>query len=216
MFENRRRDRRSGYSFRAHFRRIVETKGFGRIALSLGATAIIAGTAFANCSGSDITGPADPSSAATPGVGTQASTTVKSPAPFRIPMPLLPTNNPCNGDGPIIWDHGSTMIQGTTQVSSSLDGRFHAQFHLNAQGQGTSPTRRYTGGQEYNSQTFTFLLGDNNKFKFEWNVRLIAKGEDGTLFPEDDFHLHIVQTMGAAPDFIPEVTEVTAPPGECK
>jgi hypothetical protein len=109
------------------------------------------------------------------------------------------------------------MMQGTTQISGpSLDGRMHVQFHLNAQGQGASATRRYTGSQEYNSQDFTFLSGDRNRFKFEWNVKMIAKGEDGTLMPGDDFFLHVVQEFGPAPEFLPDAPGATADQGECR
>ena len=212
MFEKWRTDRRTGYSFRGHFKRIVENRGFGRVALTLGAAALVAGTAFANCSGSSITGPAaDPAPPPAP----QMQTFTTKTGQFRLPLAALPPASPCTAD-PIVWDQGSTMIQSTMQTSTGLDGRFHVQFHLNAQGQGASATRRYSGSQEYNSQEFTVLSGDKNKFKFEWNVKVIARGEDGTLFPEDDFHLHVVATMGPAPNFFPEAADATAPPGECR
>ena len=226
MLEKWRRDRRAGYSFRAHVRRVVETKGLTHIALTLGATAIVAGTAFANCSSSDITGPSsDPapvSSTTAPvqaDIETQSTITAKQPAPFRLPIAALPPNNPCTGE-PIVWDHGSTMVQGTLQTSAGLDGRLHVQFHLNAQGNGVSGAsatrvRRYSGSQEYNSQTLSMPANSTERFKFEWNVKVIAKGETGTLVPEDDFFLHIVSTIGPPPDFFPEAASATAPPGGC-
>ena len=226
MFGKRRKDRRVGYSFRAHFRRVVETKGFTHVALTLGATAVVAGTVFANCSSSDITGPSsDPVTvAASPApaqsdIETQSTITTKQPAPFRLPFAALPPASPCTGE-PIVWDHGSTMMQGTLQTSTGLDGRMHVQFHLNAQGHGESgPTatkvRRYSGSQEYNSQTFTVLANATEKFKFEWTVKMIARGESGTLHPEDDFFLHVVSTFGPPPDFFPEAADATAPPGGC-
>src|SRR5688500_1503403 len=115
MFGKRRKDRRVGYSFRAHFRRVVETKGFTHVALTLGATAVIAGTAFANCSSSDITGPpSDDVSTVTSApapvqsdIETQSTITTKQPAPFRLPFAILPPTNPCTGE-PVVWDHGST------------------------------------------------------------------------------------------------------------
>jgi hypothetical protein len=60
------------------------------------------------------------------------------------------------------------------------------------------------------------LATDRNKLKFEWNMKVIAKGEDGRLMPEDDFYLHMVTTFSGPPDFIPEFAEATVPPGECR
>ena len=233
MFEGRRKDRRAGYSFRAHVRRVVETKGFTHVALTLGATAIVAGTAFANCSSSDITGPSSdpprmtlepapvtsPTSSTEGTATTQSTITTKQPAPFKMPFAALPPNNPCTGE-PVVWDHGTTMMQGTAQTSTGLDGRMHVQFHLNASGQGVSGAsatraRKYSGSQEYNSQSFTVLADQTERYKFEWNVKVIARGESGALAPEDDFMLHVVATMGPAPNFFPEALSATAPPGEC-
>ena len=218
MLDNwrQRTDRRTGYSFRAHFKRVVETKGFSRIALSLGATAVIAGTAFANCSSSDITGPSSDRPPAASAPTPQASTETAKEGPFKLPFPALPAASPCTGE-PIAWDHGMTMVQGTTQITADpLAGRLHIQFHLNASGQGVSATRRYSGSQEYNSQLISVPTGNQDRYKFEWNVKMIAKGEDGRLVPEDDFFLHVVQTFGPQPNFIPDVPEALALPGECK
>ena len=227
MLEKWRKDRRVGYSFRAHVRRVVETKGFSRVALALGGTAIVAGTMFAYCSSSDITGPSsetttvsEPTTTSTDiSTTTDASITTSKTGPFKLTFAALPPTNPCTGE-PVVWDHGSTMIQATIQTSTGTDGRMHVQFHLNAQGRGESGLtatrkRKYSGSQEYNSQTFTVLSGDTNKFKFEWNVKVIAQGETGTLHPEDDFVLHVVATFGPAPDFFPEAADATAPPGDC-
>lgn len=232
MIRKWRKDRRVGYSFRAHFKRVLETKGFSHVALTLGATALIAGTAFANCRGSDITGPSsDPPRAAmdvsststTSATSTTTSTTTSTSSttettkegPFKLPFALLPPANPCRGDA-IAWDHGSTVIQGTTQITLGSDGRYHAQFHFNAQGRGTSAARKYSGSQEYNSQTITVDPTSTNKFRYGWNVKIIAKGEDETLFPGDDFVMHVVATIGPPPTFIHELAEATAPPGECR
>ena len=218
MLDNwkRQKDRRGEYSFRAHFKRLVETKGFSRLALSLGATAVIAGTAFANCSSSDITGPSSDPPPAASAPGPQAATETAKEGPIKLPFPALPAASPCTGDV-IAWDHGMTMMQGTTQITADpLGGRIHIQFHLNASGQGTSATRRYSGSQEYNSQLFTLSPSNKDPFRFVWNVKMIAKGEDGRLMPEDDFFLHVIQTFGPQPDFIPGVPEALALPGECK
>jgi hypothetical protein len=33
------------------------------------------------------------------------------------------------------------------------------------------------------------------RYKEEWNMKIIAKGEDGSLHPEDDFFLHVVSYL---------------------
>ncbi len=219
MFKKERTDRRGGYSFRGHFRRAVQTKGVGRIALSLTATAIIAGTAFANCSSSDITGPranttleATTDAVSTTSPTTSATSTTKE-GPVKLPVTTIPPSSPCTAQ-PIAWDKMFTLLQGTTQITAEAD-RFHAQFHLNSVAQGITDTetapgasvRRYTGSEQFNSQILTILANSTEKVQFEWNMKIIAKGEDGTLFPEDDFFLHVVSRFGPPPLFTPE--EVT-------
>lgn len=229
-------DRRSGYSFRAHFKRVVETKGFTHVALTLGATAVIAGTAFANCRGSDITGPGDPparvttdlastTTATTSTVTSEASVTSTAPSkvgPMKLPFSALPPKNPCTGED-ILWDREKSNLAATIQISTGTDGRTHIQYHFNSQAHGTSALRpvRYTGSQEYNSQTFTYVpeAGEAGRQKFEWNVKMIAKGESPTggefLSPDDDFHLHIVAYSGFQPDFVPTGVDVTPFESEC-
>lgn len=213
-FEKLRKDRRAGYSFPGHFRRVVETKGFAQVVLTLGAAAIVAGTAFANCGGNSITGPSSDVAAAPAPPGKPQLETSKT-GPARSTFITLPLTHPCTGET-IIWDHGATMIESTAQFSTGLDGRVHVQFHMNSYGQGASATRRYSGSHEYNSQLFTVMLGDNNKFKFEWNMKMIARGEGEALFEDDDFVLHLVQTFSPPPDPIPDIPEATIPPGECR
>ena len=50
-------DRRQGYSFRGHLKRLLETKGLSHILFSTFGTLVIAGAAFAYCSSSGITEP---------------------------------------------------------------------------------------------------------------------------------------------------------------
>jgi hypothetical protein len=210
MFNGFESDRRQGYSLVAHVRRIIATKGFSRVALSLGGTAIIAAIAFAHCSSSSITGPKSSAPAATPGGITPGGTQkdLFSPSkfgPIRSPMTVLPDNSPCTGQ-PILWDPTKqfTMTQGTTQ--SGTDATLHVQMHLNSQAQGvTSPAvaatvdpLNYVGSEEYNSQQIVFVTG-TEKYKLEWNMKIIAKGNDGTLFPEDDFMMHIVANVPLDP-----------------
>ena len=235
-----RKDRRTGYSFRAHVRRIVESKGLTRTALTLGATAVIAGTAFANCSSSDISGPSsDEGARATTDVvsptsepstvTTTTTTATSSPqktGPVKLFFAALPPKNPCTNDD-ILWDRQKSMLAITTQTSTGTDGRMHVQFHFNSQAHGTAALRpvHYTGSQEYNSQTFTYLpeAGNENYMKFEWNMKMVAKGESGplgeeTLLEGDDFFLHIVAYPGEPPTFVPvpEGVSVEGRPSDCR
>ena len=54
-------DRRQGYSFRGHFKRVLETKGLRHILFSTLGTLAVASVAFAYCGGSNITGPSSSS-----------------------------------------------------------------------------------------------------------------------------------------------------------
>jgi hypothetical protein len=66
------------------------------------------------------------------------------------------------------------------------------------------------GSEEYDSQEFVFT-NTTDRYKVEWNVKMIAKGEDGTIHDEDDFFLHIVMNTG----FDPTQTDITTL-GYCK
>ena len=58
-FKNGNGDRRQGYSFRGHFKRVLETKGLRHILFSTFGTLAIVSLAFAYCGGSGITGPSN-------------------------------------------------------------------------------------------------------------------------------------------------------------
>jgi hypothetical protein len=185
---------------------VATSKGAGRVVASLGATAIVAAIAFAHCSSSSITGPST-NQGTTQGTNgnTGPSKDLLSPTkfgPIRFPMTMLPEQSPCTGQ-PIAWDptQSFTMMQGTTQ--SGTDGQLHSQYHMNTQAQGVTnqPTavyRSYVGSEEYDSQDFVFTT-QTEKHKVEWNVKVIAKGEDGGVHDEDDFFIHIVMNVPLDP-----------------
>jgi hypothetical protein len=60
LSRQQRKDRRRGYSFPGHFRRVVNTKGLRHVIRSVGGTLLIVGGTLAYCSGSSITGPQPP------------------------------------------------------------------------------------------------------------------------------------------------------------
>jgi hypothetical protein len=60
MFSRQRKDRRRGYSFRGHFRRVLETKGLRHVVLSVGGTLLLTAGTLAYCSSDSITGPPPP------------------------------------------------------------------------------------------------------------------------------------------------------------
>ena len=223
MFGKRRTDRRGGYSLLGHLRRVIQTQGAGRVFVSLGGAVVLVGAMLANCS--DITGPGQDTRqaaqpvAARPDEMSSAGTISTKTGPFIIPMSSLPLNNPCTGDA-IVWDRGKTLMQGYTQSSTGSDGRVHIQFHFSTNGQGfsTTPvkTRYYSGSEEYDSQTFTTPTTD--RFWFEWNLKMIARGEDGvTLFDGDDFVMHIKMRMGPEPTFFPpEEVSITGSNEYCR
>lgn len=72
-FLERRRDRRRGYSFRGHFKRVLQTKGLKHIVRSTLGTVAIVSIAFAYCSSDGITGPGSGSTAGGGSVATAPS-----------------------------------------------------------------------------------------------------------------------------------------------
>jgi len=223
MFNGSKGDRRRGYQLLGHLGRVLRTKGTSRVAVSLGGTALIAAFAFARCRSSSITGPSTPATnqgtaqngnGGSPPRSNDLGTPTNKFGPIRIPFTVLPESSPCTGQ-PIVWDptHSFTMMQGTNQVGT--DGSAHYQYHMNTQAQGitnvpTAVYRQYVGSEEYNSQEFVFTT-PLDKYKVEWNVKMIAKGEDGTIHDEDDFFIHIIMNAG----FDPTQADITSL-GYCK
>jgi hypothetical protein len=221
MWRGMKRDRRQGYSITGHVRRVLATKGIVRVGMSLGATALVAAIAFAHCSSSSITGPGTTQSAPTGNNGgdntDHAKDVLAPPAkfgPIRVPMTVLPQQSPCTGQ-PIVWDptQSFTMMQGTSQTA--LDGAAHFQYHMNTQAQGVTNIplaayRQYVGSEEYDSQDMVFS-DQNQRYKLEWNVKMIAKGEDGAIHDEDDFFIHVIMNT----PFDPLQADVTTY-GQCK
>jgi len=184
---------------------MLATRGAPRIIGSLGAAALIAGIAFARCNSSGITGPKSTLSSTqgtglprNGGSGKDLGTPTKG-GPIRLQMAMLPATNPCTGQG-VLWDPTQSFTMAQSTIQAGTDGALHAQFHLNSQAQGSTdpannlnalPTLQYNGGQQYDSQDMVFVTG-NEHYKLEWNIKIIAKGNDGTIFDDDDFFLHLV------------------------
>src|SRR5438093_9899056 len=107
MFRKFGHDRRKGYSFVDHVRRVVATKGLMRVVTSLGGTVLVAALALAHCSSSDITGPKrsvnPPSGISKWGDGT--TTTWLPPAyfgPLTVPITVIPPYSACTNQD-IFW-----------------------------------------------------------------------------------------------------------------
>ena len=188
--------RRRGYSFAAHLRRMVATRGWRQVAAALGGTAIVAGVVFANCSSDSITGPGKGTAAAT---GHNAETIVTQIDVGPADMPAQLPANACNGD-PIVWEDPKTHTVG--QIVVTTTGGYHLKVHVSQQAQGYGsgqdrwkPRRNYVGSDEYD-QEMNFTPG-NDVVNVEFNLKVIAKGEADAngltpLFPGDDYMLHML------------------------
>ena len=223
MFKRRVVERRAGYSFLGHVRRVVRTYGVIRgVVLPLGTAALVAGAALADCHGADLTGPQKPKMSPTGG-SLNDTYTIKQPAPIQLAFPALPPTDPCTG-APIVWDQGHTMLQGTIQVSTDDAGRLHVQFHFNSQGKATAPAGapQWVGSQVYDSQDFTILDATNqDTYHFEWDMKMVQQGETSTgtntvLGTGDDFYMHIVGDFGPQPTFLPASAQATPVQGKCQ
>lgn len=203
MSKSAKGDRRGGYSFAGHLRRMLATRGYGRVAGSLGATALIAAITFAKCRSSSITGPSSPSSSTTKPTMNAPSKDLGAAAPsqygpIHIQAATLPPANPCTMQG-VLWDGPNSFTNISSTIQMGTDGNLHVRFHMNTQAQGTSdannnpnnrPALNYNGSQEQDSQDF--VVGSTSRYHAEWNLKVMAKGNDGTIFDSDDFYLHMV------------------------
>jgi hypothetical protein len=188
--------RRRGYSFAAHLRRMVATRGWRQVAAALGGTAIVAGVVFANCSSDSITGPGKSTAAAT-GRNSETIVTQIDVGPAVMPATLPP--NACNGDA-IVW--GDTKTNTVGQMVVNTTGGYHLKVHVSQQAQGYGsgqdpwkPRRNYVGSDEYD-QEINFTPG-SDVVNVEFNLKVIAKGEADAngvtpLFPGDDYMLHML------------------------
>ena len=214
MFKRLQSDRREGYSFTGHLRRMLVTKGAARIGISLGSTAVIAAIAFAHCSSSSITGPNRggggnnaPSGVAqgpskTEGLVTDTWLPPARFGPLKVPMTVIPPFSPCTQQV-IEWAVGKqyTIMEGTTQ--SSTGGQLKTQFALASWALGnTAPPalqppladenwRKYAGTETYNSQERVYATGQE-KFREEWNMKILSYGRNDERHDQDDFFLHVV------------------------
>jgi hypothetical protein len=219
MFNRFKSDRRQGYSFLGHVRRVVATKGFSRLAASLGGTAVIAAVAFAHCSSSGITSPTSGNTrgttagAAHNGDGTDGTTTTWLPAakfgPITLLVTVIPPLSPCTQQG-IFWEPGKqyTTMEGYTQ--SGTDGSLKSQFHLASWALGVTDVtipavdprwRRYAGSETYDTQERIYATG-RERYKEEWNMKILAYGNSDERHDEDDFFLHVVIDIPVDPTSI--------------
>ena len=188
------RDRRQGYSFPAHFRRIIEKRGWRQVVGVLGTAVAVGGILFASCSTDKIAGPNSPPVS---GATKQAMVIPIDVGPAVMPATLPPTA--CNGD-PVVWTDTKTNTLGKIVVTTS--GVFQLKVHVSqtAKGYGSDqnpvkPRLNYVGTDEYD-QEVTFAP-NNDVVNVEFNLKVIAKGEAGPdgvapLSPGDDFMLHML------------------------
>ena len=211
-------DRRGKYSFRGHFRRVLETKGLRHIVVSMLGTLAVASVAFAYCSSDHITGPTrsignSPTSSSPsawsdgddgivpidPGIITipidigPPTAIETSFGPIFLPIDMQAT--PCNHDV-VLWDPKRTYVKMSGFMSlNPLTGVVHIRGHFeeNAQGVGTLviPTRRYTGHEVYD-QAFD-IVPPRTSDDEEFLLKIIAKGniEPWPLYPNDDFVMYV-------------------------
>jgi hypothetical protein len=221
MFNRLKSDRRQGYSFFGHWRRVVATKGFSRVAVSLGGAAIIAAVALGNCRSSSITSPTSGNTqGAAEGPGRSGSgdggltTNTWLPAakfgPITLLVTVIPPYSPCTQQG-IFWEPGKqfTTMQGYTQ--SSTNGSLRSQFHLVSAALGVTDVtvpatddrwRKYVGGETYDTQERVYSTG-RERYREEWNMKILAYGNRDERHDDNDFFLHVVVDIPVDPTSIP-------------
>ena len=210
-------DRRRSYSFKAHLRRVRETKGLRRLLLPLFGTALAASLAFAYCGSDGITGPSDGS---TGPAGTISANHTIEVTPFpvtdeEIPSELADTEVPtnmqataCNGDV-VAWEDSRTKASGVAFLNTRTGAlRTKIRIRQTAKGRGTRhttdpefPDRWYYGFQEYEKEIFMALGTLEHEEEFELKItaknrefdrpsRPCSSGSE-TRTPNDDYKLRL-------------------------
>jgi len=196
---------------------MAATKGVGRVALSLGGTAIVAAVAFAHCSSTSITSPDSGNRAAPAHGGVEATmsggglTDTWLPAakfgPVKLLTTVIPPYSPCTQQN-IVWDLDKqyTVMEGYTQ--SSTGGSLKSQFHLGSWALGRSSLiqpvtadpgwRKYAGTETYDTQERVYVTGAE-KFREEWDMKILSYGWNDQRHDEDDFYLHMVVKVPVDP-----------------
>lgn len=208
MFKRIKSDRRQGYSFIGHAQRVIATKGFSRVGMSLGGTALIAALVFAHCSSSSITGPKSPTSAlkSAPASGVSkndvGSTDTWLPAaqfgPITVPGTILPNPfaDPCTHQN-VVWDPANSFTTMSGYTQSSTSGALRSQTNEYSKAYGTSldpldpQWRKYKGAESYSSQLRVYVTGAE-RYREEWDMKVIAYDKWDRAYDPDDFFFHVV------------------------
>lgn len=131
MSDERRSDRRQGYSFLGHVGRVIRAKGLHRVFLSLGSTVLVAALLFAYCSKNTITGPSAPSgSEPKPIPKSTTSTSAPKQAIAVFPTNLLPTVHPCDPTLTFTDMQGENDIDYTDEILYNPDGTRSGQHKI--------------------------------------------------------------------------------------
>jgi hypothetical protein len=200
MFHGRRSDRRRGYSFRGHFRRVLETRGVGRVSASLCGTALVAGLFFAHCRSADVTGPGSPPSSSPsqptdPGSPKPSSEAFVSQTKLSdIDVPIVDRVNfdgsPCTHEPIEPGKNSHTYFMLMQVVTTSGQTMFHVHINQEFVGVGVITGHKYSSSKEYDAD-FAPSYPVRSHGTLEYNV--IASGESLagiTYYPGDDFLLH--------------------------
>ena len=201
MFRERRKDRRRSYSFRAHLKRAIATKGLRRLMTPVFGTALAATLSFAYCSSDSITGPSGHDGTTTGGTGVEVT-------PFPVTEEEIPTTlagvevptemqaTACNGDV-VAWDEGRTRGGGVSYFNPKTQRmRVVIKIDQHAKGHGTRsltdptfPKRWYVGFEQYEKEVL-FAPGTSETTE-EFDLHIIAKDERETRMFQDDYMLRL-------------------------
>ena len=202
MFRERRKDRRRSYSFKRHFQRAVETKGWRRLLAPIFGTAFAATVAFAYCGSDGITGPSGHDGGSGGGSGVVEVTpfpVTEEEIPTTLAETEVPTNmqaTACNGDV-VAWEDARTRGGGVSYFNTkTLALRTVIKIKQHAKGTGTRsmtdptfPKRYYVGYQEYEKEVY--MAPGVSETEEEFDLHIIAKGEQETRIFQDDYMLRL-------------------------
>ena len=153
MLEERRRDRRRGYSFREHVGRLRRAGRLNQVVVATAATVLIVGVSVSRCQSSNITGPAEERT------GTQANGSLSTTSTSKMsaektalaifPANLLPAVHPCQTDVTFVESQGQAEFVYNDEVTYHPDGTRSHKVHFNPT---VSRSARDKNGKSYKVQ----------------------------------------------------------------
>jgi hypothetical protein len=140
--------------------------------------------------------------------GAAGAETVTSKAPVSFP-----TANPCTGEPLVVTAVAQFVLTGNMSGGGMV--RSHIESHLeNAKAVTISGVKYVVPNSSTLSSGFD-SDGAPAEETFEFDVLFVRQGEDGTVFPDDDFHQHFLVHATFNANGLPTALRLSTDPPTC-